>query len=58
MVIVNGDIIQCDLFFGVRFGLSDVLVCFEEDEMIGIVCFIIDDCVCLVFCQWMLKVYY
>ncbi len=57
-MIVNGDITQCDLPSGVKSGLSDAMLRFEEDEMIGVVRFTKEDCVRSALCQRTLQAYY
>lgn len=56
-VIVNGDITQCDLPAGVKSGLRDALERFSEDEMVGIVNFVTQDCVRSELCQRTLVAY-
>lgn len=56
-MIVNGDVTQCDLPAHVHSGLSDALTRFEEDEMVGIVCFSKDDCARPALCQRTLNAY-
>ncbi|QXO09813.1 hypothetical protein pEaSNUABM38_00091 [Erwinia phage pEa_SNUABM_38] len=57
IVIVNGDVTQCDLPHGVKSGLADALTRFEEDDLVGIVRFTKDDCVRSALCQRALYAY-
>lgn len=57
IVIVNGDVTQCDLPKGVKSGLADALTRFEEDDLVGVVRFTKDDCVRSLLCQRALKAY-
>lgn len=57
LVIVNGDVTQCDLPSHVKSGLGDALSRFEEDEIVGVVRFNEDDCVRSELCMRALKAY-
>lgn len=57
IVIVNGDVTQCDLPPGVKSGLADALTRFHEDDLVGVVRFTKDDCVRSLLCQRALNAY-
>ncbi|ANZ50282.1 putative PhoH family protein [Erwinia phage vB_EamM_Phobos] len=57
LVIVNGDITQCDLPKGVRSGLADALTRFDTDDLVSVIHFVKDDCVRSELCQRALYAY-
>lgn len=57
IVVVNGDVTQCDLPKGVQSGLPDALKRFEENDSVGVIKFTNEDCVRSHICQLALAAY-
>lgn len=57
LVIVNGDVTQCDLPHHVKSGLGDALSRFEDDDLVGLIRFTKEDCVRSLLCQRTLYAY-
>lgn len=57
IVVVNGDVTQCDLPKGVQSGLPDALSRFSENDAVGLIQFDDEDCVRSPVCQLALAAY-